>query len=75
MGKKRPVSSYWIGNTFHIETPHAVVNIRTGLTSFEGNDVDSIEVIKDQEATFPDSPKSKAMNIRIWQKGEANGSP
>jgi hypothetical protein len=38
------------GNLLHIEVPGAIVNIRIGLHTNEGNEVTSIQVIADQYA-------------------------
>lgn len=63
----------WIGEVYHIETPLAIINIRAGLASTEGETVDVVQIMPDHDARLPDIHGDKpgiGMNIRIAKKLE-----
>ena len=49
----------------HIETPNGIVNIRVGLTDFNGRKVDSIEIIPDRYAGEKKVKLSGYANTRL----------
>ena len=59
----------------HIEVPGAIINIRRGLCDTKGNEITSIEILRDtscrsdedpdREWRFMDFKKSDALNVRV----------
>jgi hypothetical protein len=49
----------------HVETPNGIINIRVGLTDFEGRRVDSVEVIPDEYAGEPMVTVDGLRNTRL----------
>jgi hypothetical protein len=67
---KKDISAKWIYGCYHIETPLGIINIRPNLEDFEGNKIDSIEILPNSmdNVIFPDFEGYKALNVRLKKK-------
>jgi hypothetical protein len=52
-------------NVLHIETEGCIVNIHVNLHDATGRGVTAVEILRDWNAEFLDSPNSNGMNVRV----------